>query len=171
MFKQLFTLIFGITILCSSQNSYSEEKKSWLREKIKERITKKLQEKQAPEASSDVSSKITKSGNYTFKITHNDLARFYILHVPENYKASNSTALIFALHGGGGDMNIQATEEYYKFISKSDKEGFIVAFPNGSSKFQSGNLATWNAGKCCGEVRDKKIDDVGFIKEIIKNTS
>jgi len=52
-------------------------------------------------------------------------------------------------------------------ISKSDKEGFILVFPNGYSKFKSGKFATWNAGHCCGDARDKNSDDVGFIRDMM----
>lgn len=50
-------------------------------------------------------------------------------------------------------------------------EGFIIVFPNGYSKLKSGKFATWNAGTCCGDARDKKIDDVGFIKKVVGNLS
>jgi len=64
-------------------------------------------------------------------------------------------------------MEVQATDKYYKQISKSESAGYIVIFPNGYSQFKSAKLATWNAGKCCGQARDTNSDDVAFIKEII----
>jgi polyhydroxybutyrate depolymerase len=74
------------------------------------------------------------------------------------------------MHGGGGDMTIQSNDKYYQQIKKSESEGFIALFPNGHSQFQSGKLATWNAGKCCGKARDTKSDDVAFIKAAIEKT-
>ena len=60
-----------------------------------------------------------------------------------------------------------ANDEYYGWISKSNAEGFIVAFPNGTSRFPSGILATWNAGACCGYARDNNVSDVLFVKKMI----
>src|SRR5690606_30890640 len=94
--------------------------------------------------------------------------RFYRVHVPKNYSKDRPTALVVALHGGGGNMDIQSNDEYYKLISKSESSGTIIAFPNGYSRFPRGTLATWNAGNCCALARDKKSDDVKFILEVIK---
>lgn len=169
--KLIIALLTTLTVVLFSHESFSEEKTGWLRQKIKERLVKKAEEQPEPEASTDVTAKIEKPGDYVFKIKHNDLSRFYKIHVPKNYNAKNATALLLAFHGGGGDMNIQSTDEYYRLVSKSDKEGFIAVFPNGISPFKSGKIATWNAGKCCGGARDKNVDDVGFIKEVVKNVS
>lgn len=143
----------------------------FLRDKIKERFVEKQKEKPAPVVTGEVSSKIEKAGNYTFSFTFGGMERFYKVHVPASYKSSTPMPLLFVLHGGGGDMEIQATDKYYKQISKSESEGFIAVFPNGSSQFKSGKLATWNAGNCCGQGRDKNVDDVGFIREVFKKVS
>ena len=141
------------------------------REMLKDRWVKKQGEKPAPEATAQIKEPIEKSGDYTFTIDWGGGSRYYKVHVPKNYSAKTATPVLFVLHGGGGDMEIQATDKFYKQISKSEAEGFIAVFPNGSSQFKSGKLATWNAGNCCGAARDKKVDDVGFIKEIYKNIS
>lgn len=139
------------------------------RERLKQRIQKKLESRPAPEANIQATEKITKAGDYTLHIKHGDHTRMYKIHVPKSYKTETATAVLFAFHGGGGDMNHQANDSLYNQISKSNQEGYIVVFPNGYSPYKSGKLATWNAGKCCGDARDLKIDDVGFVKEIIKN--
>ena len=172
LFVFLSTLLLATQILFNPSNSKAEEEKSsWLREKIKSRIIKKNQDRPAPVLTPDIPLKIEKSGNYTLSILHNKIERFYILHVPENYNSKTPTPLIFSLHGGAGDMNIQSSDKYYKLISKADKEGFIIIFPNGYSQFNSGKIATWNAGACCAEARDTNSDDVGFIKKIFERTS
>lgn len=140
----------------------------WLREKIKERIIKRQAEKPAPSASNDTTSKILNAGDYTFSFLHGGIERYYKVHIPPQFIPQKAMPLLLSFHGGGGDMSIQATDEFYKLISKSDKEGFIIAFPNGYSAFKSGKLATWNAGNCCGAARDKNVDDVSFIKELIE---
>jgi len=96
----------------------------------------------------------------------NGTERDFKVHVPSNYQKEKSVPLLIALHGGGGDMNYQSDDKIYHLISKSDAEGFIVAFPNGYSRL-GGKFATWNAGNCCGKGRDTNSDDVGFIKALI----
>ncbi|HAE99978.1 MAG TPA: poly(3-hydroxybutyrate) depolymerase, partial [Methylophilaceae bacterium] len=107
------------------------------------------------------------SGDYTFKLEHQNIERTYMVHVPRAYQAKQPMSMVLSLHGGGGNMRYQATDEYYGMISKSESAGFIAVFPNGYSRFPRGGLATWNAGICCGKARDKNIDDVGFIKQLI----
>lgn len=157
-----------ILLLCLSCNTYAEESfKERVRARIKERIAAREQAKAAPESNISSEEKITKPGDYTLSFTHNGLTRLYKIHVPQKYNAAQSSALLVALHGGGGDMGHQSDDRYYKQITKSEAEGYVVVFPNGYSKFSTGKYATWNAGKCCGDSRDKNIDDVGFIKEMI----
>lgn len=141
------------------------------KEKLKERWAKRQESKPAPELSKESADKITKSGDYTFSLVHEGLNRYYRLHVPEKYNPNKPNPLFIAIHGGGGNMDIQSEDKYYKLISKSDEVGFIALFPNGHSNFKSGKVATWNAGKCCGKARDNKIDDVGFFRAMIKKVS
>jgi polyhydroxybutyrate depolymerase len=108
--------------------------------------------------------KITKAGTYRFHFFHGGLRREYLVHVPA--KAIGQPApMLLALHGGGGDMDYQA--QNYGLVEKSDEAGFILVAPNGTSRFASGILATWNAGACCGRAVEQNIDDVGFLKAVI----
>lgn len=142
-----------------------------LRERLKQRWIKAQQDKPASESSSDTTSRIDRPGDYTFSIVHDGLTRMYRVHVPQIYSAATPTPLVLAFHGGGGDMNYQATDKNYGLISKSEAEGFIVVFPNGFSKLNSGKFATWNAGTCCASARDQNVDDVGFVRKIIGNVT
>jgi polyhydroxybutyrate depolymerase len=60
----------------------------------------------------------------------------------------------------------QASNDY-GWKEKSEAEGFIIAFTNGTSGFQSQVLATWNAGTCCAYARDNNVDDVAYTKHVI----
>jgi polyhydroxybutyrate depolymerase len=91
----------------------------------------------------------------------------YLVHVPRNVDPARPAPLLMALHGGGGNMQLQAKDANYGLISKSEQVGFIAVFPNGYSPFPGGRLATWNAGNCCGAARDKGIDDVGFVRAVL----
>jgi polyhydroxybutyrate depolymerase len=140
-----------------------------LKDKVREHIVEKLQNKPAPEATASVTDKLTQPGDYTFSIRHDGLQRMYIVHIPPGYDSTKPIAMLVAFHGGGGDMQYMAKDEYYGLTSKADKENFVIVYPNGYSKFQSGIFATWDGGKCCGDARDQKIDDVGFIRAMIAN--
>lgn len=138
-----------------------------LRDKLRAKLLEKLQEKPAPEVTAKITDKITQPGDYTFAVPKDNLTRMYIVHVPKSYTPDKSVPLLFAIHGGGGDMGYMARDEFYGQISESEKRGHIVVFPNGYSNFPSGKLATWNAGDCCGNARDKNIDDVGFFRTMV----
>ena len=111
-----------------------------------------------------------KPGDYKIKINQGNTERYYLLHVPKSYKGQ-PTSLILAFHGGTGTA--EGMMSNYGLTEKSDKEGFIAAFPNGASKFTSGRLAgklaTWNAGNCCGYAVQTQSDDVGFVKAVISD--
>ena len=71
--------------------------------------------------------------------------------------------LVIALHGGGG--NGAQLAKSAGLIDEAAKEGFVLALPEGSSRF--GKLETWNAGGCCAYAMREKIDDIGFIRALI----
>lgn len=114
------------------------------------------------------SEKITGPGDYVRTIQHQGLTRRYRIHVPPGYQAEKAAPLVLAFHGGGGDMDYMARDKNYGLISKADATGFVLVFPNGYSKFRAGKFATWNAGACCADARDNAIDDVGFVRKIIR---
>lgn len=87
--------------------------------------------------------------------------RDYQLYVPSG--GSGRLPLVIALHGGGGN-GVQLAKSA-GLIDKAASEGFILALPEGSSRF--GKLQTWNAGGCCAYAMRKKVDDIGFIRSMI----
>ncbi len=163
----VFVLMIFLIIGCSHSGS-SAEGDGWFKRVLKEKWAKKQAAEPAPEVSKNVPDKIVTPGDYTFSLKSSDQLRYYKIHIPPQYKSSTAASLIVALHGGGGNMSIQAIDDHYKLISKSNKEGFIVAFPNGFSRFKSGKFATWNAGRCCALARDEKVNDVAFINEMVE---
>lgn len=158
---------YAVLILLFAITSHAQN----LRERVKTRMLNKLQNRPAPEITATADSNLTSGKKHVLKVSHDDLDRYYSVYVPKKYDAKKPAPLLFVFHGGGGNMEIQSTEKFYKQISKSEEAGFIVVFPNGYSKFQSGVLATWNAGNCCGDARDKKVDDVGFIRLVLDTLS
>jgi polyhydroxybutyrate depolymerase len=110
----------------------------------------------------------TAPGDYSYTIQFGGDKRLYRVHVPASYSPDKPVALVFALHGGGGNMDLQANDAYYGQVAQAEKDGYVVVFPNGFSRLPGGKLATWNAGNCCGAARDKGSDDVGFVREIVR---
>lgn len=60
------------------------------------------------------------------------------------------------------------TEIETGFSDLADRERFLVAYPEGIGLF--GFLRHWNAGHCCAKAADDRVDDVGFLAEVIATT-
>ena len=93
-----------------------------------------------------------------------DLSRTYYLHVPTNLPKDKDVALVLMFHGGGGTPAFAERES--KFNDLADREGFLVAYPEGIGK-------SWNDGrnnKTIAAQRDN-IDDLGFIAALIDDVA
>ncbi len=87
---------------------------------------------------------------------HNDIIRTYRVYVPEDYDPQQRYALVVMLHGAGGTG--LTTAEATEFNKLAEREGFIVAYPDGIAR-------QWNDGRAyaISEQLLGIIDDVGFI--------
>jgi polyhydroxybutyrate depolymerase len=92
--------------------------------------------------------------------------RNYLLHIPQNYRKGDSPALVIALHGAFSTA--REFEERTGFSRLADREGFIVAYPNGGFGL-FGFFQHWNAGHCCGKAAEDNVDDVGFLMAVIND--
>ena len=90
-------------------------------------------------------------------------SRSYIVHVPPA-RRSGPYPLVVLMHGGGG--NARQAMSAYRMNEVADREGFLVAYPDGSGR-RDGVLLTWNAGNCCGYAMDRGVDDVAFIRAMV----
>lgn len=160
--RAILPLIFAGLILPQPAASEDGPIRAWLKER---------REQRSREADAGSDTKITRPGDYAFTAEHGGLTRRYRVHVPQGYDPAKPAPVLFALHGGGGNMNLQANDRRYGLISASERHGFIAVFPNGYSRLRSGAFATWNAGACCGDARDNDIDDVGFIRRVVDDVS
>ncbi|MBN2181020.1 MAG: prolyl oligopeptidase family serine peptidase [Sedimentisphaerales bacterium] len=91
------------------------------------------------------------------KLNHDGLERSYVIHVPNVMDPNVPMPLLIALHGagsGGADF-----EELTGFSQLSNREGFIVVYPNSTSARGRQWNAMWNWGQ--------KPDDSGFISTLI----
>lgn len=146
-------------VLCASA-AWAQADGSSLRERIAQRRAA------AAQASTPAALALT-PGDHEIRVAHQGLERKVVVHIPRAAQAGQPLPLVLALHGGGGFAEFMADDARYGLIRAADEGGFIVAFPNGYSRFPGGRLATWNAGACCGDARDRQVDDVGFLRAVV----
>ncbi len=100
-------------------------------------------------------------GDYPIVVPWRDGDRTALLHVPPAYDTASKLPLVVGLHGGFGSGSQFATSNGW--IAKSDAEGFLAVFPDGT-----GAIPTWNAVHCCGSAFQNDVDDVGFVRFLIE---
>ena len=96
-------------------------------------------------------------------VTVAGVRRTFLVHVPRA-RHSPKSPLVVLLHGGGG--NGEQAMNAYRMNEVADREGFLVAYPNGSGRVE--RLLTWNAGNCCGYAMRERVDDVAFIRAMVE---
>jgi polyhydroxybutyrate depolymerase len=100
-------------------------------------------------------------------ITVDGIARRYTLVLPTQPPPSGAYPLIIAMHGGGGSA--AQFEASSLLTPKADVTGYALVYPDGSAGALG--LQTWNGGECCGYAADANIDDVEFVREMVKAVS
>lgn len=83
--------------------------------------------------------------------------RTFRYHVPKHF--DSAPPLVIVLHGGLGSAI--SGERDSRMSEQAEKQHFLVAYPNGY-------LRTWNAQGCCGPAKRKRIDDIAFLRALIK---
>ena len=98
--------------------------------------------------------------DYSASIIHDDTERSFIVHIGRSYDASEPTALVFVLHGGGGSAEVMPI--FTGFNTIADRESFIVVYPDGFENH-------WNDGREPKIYRThiENTDDTGFISSIM----
>lgn len=129
---------------------------------LRERWQQRQRQNQASKAET-----VQGPGDYHLSLQFGGTERHYLVHVPRSYDAAHLAPLLMALHGGGGNMDLQADDQRYGLIKLSEKYGIVAVFPNGIGALGGDKLATWNAGNCCGKSRDQAVDDVGFLRAVL----
>jgi polyhydroxybutyrate depolymerase len=90
--------------------------------------------------------------------------RVYFLHAPRTQGGDTPVPLVLMFHGGGGTPAY--AEQETRFNELADREGFLVAYPQGYKK-------SWNDGrndKAIAAQRDR-VDDLGFIAALIDDVA
>lgn len=90
--------------------------------------------------------------------------RSYKLFVPKG-SGQEAMPLMIVMHGGLG--NADETERTTGMNKVAQASGFLVVYPNGTGARLLPNRRTWNAGRCCGQAVERKVDDVAFIHAML----
>jgi polyhydroxybutyrate depolymerase len=95
----------------------------------------------------------------THTIEVGGLSRTYHVHVPPGLDAAPAP-LVLVFHGGGS--NGPATERLTRFTALADREGFVVALPDGVGH-------NWNDGREIARSRAHRdhVDDVAFVAALL----
>lgn len=99
------------------------------------------------------------------------IERKYLLHVPTALRTGGPHPLVLVLHGGGGTGKM--TEVKTGWSAKADREGFIVVYPEATSRRpeREGGFFTnpqvWNDGSGRYRAGRLDVDDVGFLRALI----
>ena len=107
--------------------------------------------------------------DYEFSLISDNLEREYIVHVPSSYDASKPIPVVFNIHGGGGNGENQRNMS--NMDVNSDKNGYIVVYPDGTGAVLFGKeVFNWN-GKMDTKPEQvvSKIDDVKFFSKMIED--
>lgn len=108
--------------------------------------------------------------------------RPYDLVLPDDYDPEVPVPLVVAVHGGGGnsqaairttcpDGNVDNEECLHNL---ANREGFAVAYPNGTPARLAGGIRTWNAGgdgdawRCTsGRACEEGVDDIAYMSDLL----
>lgn len=93
-------------------------------------------------------------GDHPMKLTWKGKQRTYTVHAPPSFSPDDRLPLVIAMHPYPGNADYMASIS--GLSEKADKEGFLVAYPDGLD----GGM---NALTCCGSE-----DDVGFVRTMTR---
>ncbi|MFM1871313.1 MAG: hypothetical protein RL398_735, partial [Planctomycetota bacterium] len=101
------------------------------------------------------------------ELEHGGRTRRFRMVVPPRVdlgKDGLGAPLVLVLHGGGGSGQQVAANT--RFAELAAKEGFVVAFPDGTGPLR-GRLLTWNSGGVKAYASENNVDDVGFLRAVV----
>ena len=102
----------------------------------------------------------------SFSFKFHDYKRFYHVYSPKDLNPKLEYPLLLALHGGGGTALGMRKLTKYGFEKLADSKKIIVVYPQGVDKH-------WNDYRAdkSRKAQKENIDDVAFIREVIKKIS
>ena len=107
------------------------------------------------------------------ELTSGGLTRKAVVHLPPAASRTGSRALPLVLNFHALAADPLAQKLLTGFDTLADAEGFVVAYPQGYSDARiwtplpSPVGYSFNAGGCCPDACDRRIDDVGFARDLV----
>ena len=100
--------------------------------------------------------------------------RGYLLHVPTRkprgiFGRAEPFPLVIVMHGSGGTPDDARNAS--RMDSIADARGWLVAYPSGVRGAFGLVRSDWNAGNCCGAPAHDGVDDVGFLRAIVRQAA
>lgn len=86
-----------------------------------------------------------------------------LLHVPESRRPETPAALVVALHGYTGEA--AGAVEFFGLLPLSDRLGFLVAAPQGSTDGEGNTF--WDAANACCNFSGSAVDDSSHLSQVI----
>jgi polyhydroxybutyrate depolymerase len=86
----------------------------------------------------------------------------YVVHLPAGYRGDFPLPVVLTFHGRGGFPATVARQSQMNLLA--DKYRFMAVYPEGSGQPSDGSF---NAGRCCGYAAQRRVDDVGFVRDIL----
>jgi polyhydroxybutyrate depolymerase len=94
-----------------------------------------------------------------FELSHDGVVRRFKVRVPAGYTGEAPVPLVFVNHAltqSGFQFGVLGSD----MEAMADRAGFLAVFADG-------RFGSWNAGGCCGEARERGVDDVGFFRAML----
>lgn len=101
-------------------------------------------------------------GRYAFTMKSGGTDRTFAIRVPKAYDGTKALPLVVILHGW--TMSGPLAEQYTRMGEVAEKEGFVLAAPDGL-----GDAKGWNAGFL--DLSGRHQDDAAFVAEVIDRTA
>lgn len=152
--KSLFLLFLIMIAAGFPTESFSGQN---MRERIRNRLLTRLDARTAE-----------KTGDLPvieIRIRHQDQIRRCLIHLPTGFKPGSKRPLLLAFHGGGGSAEQLLAST--GLIELADREGWLLAAPDGTGPAER-ILHTWNVLFGFGSAMKDKVDDVGFVRELLQ---
>ena len=114
---------------------------------------------------------------YPFTIESGGRTRDYRLHVPPAAATGKPLPLVLNLHGATQNATLQEAQS--GMDASSDRDGYLVAYPNGTrfakdltpDPIAGDAQYGFDAGACCGDPSAQHVDDVDFLRAVISDVA
>ncbi len=100
----------------------------------------------------------------TITLMSESTERTALVFVPERATEPDAEMVPLVLAFHGSTWNASLMREITGFNDLAEREGFIVAYPNGTGP---GDVLSWNAEQCCSFAMAEGVDDIAFVETLI----